>query len=150
MGSEQDNKYLFSRRTFLKGMQWTPLVFSPSACCGLQSSFSALRASQNPNYLPLADFRLSLHYPANSPLEELFRYTLPGSDEYVTEKHADEIGRLLDGWSQALKISPPALGTLAKFIDLSIAGVPLGRAQTVPLRSGNGINVSQRQFAHET
>jgi hypothetical protein len=147
MGSDHYNKYLLSRRTFLKGMQWSPLAFFPSTFHGFQPSFSALGISQNHNHLPLADLRISPRYPTKSPLEELFRYTVPGSDEYVTEKHAEEIGRLLDGWSQGLKVLPPALSTFAQFIDSSIAGPSLTVARTVPVRAENGINVSLRQFA---
>jgi Flp pilus assembly protein TadD/peroxiredoxin len=147
MGSDHYNKYLLSRRTFLKGMQWTPLAFLPATFHGLQPSLSAPAISQNQNHLPLADLHISPHYPAKSPLEEIFRYQVPGSDEYITEKHAEEIARLLDEWSQGLKVVPPALSTLAKFVDVSITGPSLTGAHTVPVRAENGINVSLRQFA---
>ena len=72
---------------------------------------------------------------------------VPGSDEYLTEKHAFEIMRLLAEWGEALKFSPPALDALAKFLDASIEASSLIPTQEKALRRGNGVDVYRRWFS---
>ncbi len=93
-----------------------------------------------------ADFRVTPHYPAKSPLDDVLRKVIPGADEYVTEKYAFEIMRLLEEWSRALKERPPALSVLAKFLDASLQACSLVPAQQNTLRSGNGIEILRRKF----
>jgi Flp pilus assembly protein TadD/peroxiredoxin len=96
---------------------------------------------------PFADFRLTPHYPAKSPLDDVLSRVVPGTDEYVTEKYAFEIIRLLNEWSQGLKAAPPALTIAAKLLDASIQATSLVPTQEKTLRSGNGIEVLRRQFS---
>src|SRR5256714_2625231 len=144
----KDEKGSFSRRSFLRGMRWAPLLFLPAPIQGF--SFPAVRheGSRDRNdRFPLADFRLTPHYPAKSPLEDVLSRVLPGSDEYVTEKYAVEIMRILAEWSEALKLAPPALAAVAKFLDASIEASSLIPTQEKTLRTGNGINVYRRWFS---
>ena len=60
---------------------------------------------------PFADLRLTPHYPAKSPLDNVLLKVVPGADEYLTEKYAFEIMQLLGEWSLALKTAPPALAS---------------------------------------
>ena len=96
---------------------------------------------------PFVDFRLTPHYPAKSPLDDVLRLVAPGTDEYLTEKYAFEIMRLLNEWSKGFKATPPALAILAKFLDPSIEATPLVLTQEKTVRSGNGIEVIRRQFS---
>ncbi len=96
---------------------------------------------------PFSDFRLTAHYPAKSPLDDVLGLVLPGSDEYVTEKYAFEIMPLLDEWSRGLKATPPAAAVVAKFLDASIEATSLRPTQEIKLRSGAGIEVFRRRFA---
>ena len=96
---------------------------------------------------PFADYRLTPHYPAKSPLDDVLRLVAPGSDEFVTEKYAFEIAHRLDGWSQALKAAPPAVGVLGQFIDASLEATPLAQSQETTVRSGGGIQVTRRRSA---
>src|SRR5882724_118068 len=136
----KDEKSSFSRRSFLRGMRWAPLLFLPAPIQGF--SFPAVRhqSSRDRNgSFPFADFRLTPHYPAKSPLEDLFDRVVSGSDEYVTEKYDLEIMRLLGEWGQALKSSPPGLAVVAKFLDASIESSSLIPTQEKGLRTGSGI-----------
>jgi Flp pilus assembly protein TadD/peroxiredoxin len=128
-------------------MRWAPLVFLPAP----------IRASPFPSILPetsgdrtatfpFADFRLTPHDPAKSPLDDVLRLVAPGADEYVTEKYAFEIMRRLSEWSQGLKATPPALAVVAKFLDASLEATSLVPTQEKTLRSGNGIEVLRRRF----
>jgi hypothetical protein len=89
---------------------------------------------------------LTPHYPVKSPLAEVLRRVLPGSDEYVTEKYAFEIDLLLKGWGEALKTSVLDHSALAGLLDPSIETVPLTPVREIPLRSGFGIDAVRREF----
>ena len=148
MARRKDEKSGFSRRSFLRRMRWAPLLFLPAPIQGF--SFPSVRheSSRNRNAsFPFADFRLTPHYPAKSPLEDVLSRVVPGSDEYLTEKHAFEIMRLLAEWGEALKFSPPALDALAKFLDASIEASSLIPTQEKALRRGNGVDVYRRWFS---
>jgi len=95
---------------------------------------------------PFADFRVTPHYPAKSPLDDVLRLVPPGADEFVTEKYALEIGRLLNEWGQALKARSPAINVVATFLDPSLQATPLGSVQESSVRSGVGIEVTRRHF----
>jgi Flp pilus assembly protein TadD/peroxiredoxin len=137
-----------SRRVFLRRLQWAPLLFLPAPIEGLLlgGPESARRASSQTASLPFADFRLTPHYPLKSPLDEVLRRIVPGTDEYITEKYADEITQILSGWGRDLKAGQSASAAPAKFIDPSIEAAPLLPAQEVRLRSGAGIEVFRRRF----
>src|SRR5947199_261831 len=148
MARGKDEKGGFSRRSFLRGMRWAPLLFLPAPIRGI--CFPSVRHEQPGNRsasFPLADFRLTPLYPAKSPLEDVLARVVPGSDEYVTEKYAFEIMRHLTEWSEALKASPPALAVVAKFLDASIEATTLIPVQEKTLRSGNGIDVLRSRFS---
>ena len=148
MSRRKDENKIFSRRTFLKGIGLTPLLFRPAPLHGSPFLFYPPRAlaSQNHNF-PFADFRLTPHYPAKSPLEDVLRLVAPGSDEYVTEKYAFEIESLLKQWSHALKVSVRDLSPLAKSLDPSLQASPLAPEKETALRTGEGIDSTRRQFA---
>ena len=97
----------------------------------------------------LADVRLTPHYPTKSPLEGVLRLVVPGSDEYVTEKYAFEIGSQLKQWSQALEASAHDLSALARSLDASVEASPLVPVKETTLRSGDGIHSVRRQFPVE-
>jgi tetratricopeptide (TPR) repeat protein len=126
----------------LKAIGWAPALFLPAP---FQIELSGL----GPRSIPFAfaDSRLAPHYPAKSPLDDVLKLVDPAADEYVTEKYAAEIGRLLEAWSQALKSSPPALEALAEFIDPEVEATSLAALKEVPLRSGGSIEVLRRQYA---
>ncbi|MCU1243642.1 MAG: ASPIC/UnbV domain protein [Candidatus Acidoferrum typicum] len=142
----KDEKHI-SRRTFLRGMRWAPVLFVPAPMRAFP--FGAKYAAP-PRAIPsfsFADFRVTPHYPAKSPLDDVLRLVAPGSDEFVTEKYAFEIARLLDGWSRALKADPPAVGVLAQFINDSLEATLFSQSPDTTVRSGGGIEVTRRRFA---
>lgn len=124
------------------------MVFLPAPFCS--GSYApkvwAFVGSQK-NSLPFADYRIAPHYPTASPLDDVLRYVAPGSDEYVTEKYADEIGRLLSEWSGALERSSRASEILGRFTDPSIQSNSLRTSEEKAVRSGNGIDIRRRKFA---
>ena len=145
MALSKDTNYGVSRRAFLRGMRWTPLLFLPAP---LQATPLWQSAARNPPTLSFADFRVTPHYPAKSPLDDVLRYVTPGSDEYATEKYASEIMALLNQWSHSLKSELPALASLARFIAPLVEASALATATETSIRSGSGIEVVRRRFAN--
>ena len=96
---------------------------------------------------PFTDVRLTPHYPAKSPLDDVLLKVIPGADQYITEKYAFEVMQLLGDWSRALKTAPPALATFTKFIDPSVEAASLLPMREVAQRPGNGIEVWRRFFS---
>jgi len=148
MSRPKNETHLFSRRTLLKGMGLAPLLLRPAPFYGAAFLFGppTVFPNQNPAF-PFTDIRLTPHYPAKSPLEDVFRLVAPGSDGYVTERYAFEIELLLKQWSQALKTSVHDLSALAKSLDQSIQASPLVPSRENTLRTGDGIDVVRRRFA---
>jgi Flp pilus assembly protein TadD/peroxiredoxin len=135
-----------SRRTFLSGMCWAPMLFLPAP---LRGALSRPPFPLFPSSLPLSDFRIVPHYPANSPLQAMFGLVSPGNDAYESEKYAFEIAALLRQWGQALCSSPPALDLLATLLHPSIEAGSLVPEEETRLRSKYGIHVFRRRFSGE-
>jgi Flp pilus assembly protein TadD/peroxiredoxin len=148
MSLHKNEKQSLSRRTFLKGMGMAPLLFRASPFFGypLLSGRSKFFPDQASSF-SFADFRLTPHYPAKSPLEDVLRRVTPGTDEYITEKYAFEIDTLLKRWSQALKISARDFSALVEIVDPLIEATALIPTHEIKLRAGEGIVTSRRQFA---
>jgi Flp pilus assembly protein TadD len=128
-------------------MRWTPVLFVPAPMQLLPFGMRFAAAPRATPSFPFADFRITPRYPTKSPLDDVLRLVTPGSDEFVTEKYALEIGRLLNEWSRALKTAPPALNVLSVLLDASLQAAPLGSAQETNVRSGGDIEVTRRRFA---
>jgi Flp pilus assembly protein TadD/peroxiredoxin len=149
MVAHKDESSILSRRTFLKGMRWAPVLFLPAPIQAFPFQAGGLPGitDRGPAF-PFDDLRLTPHYPLKSPLEDVLRLVVPGEDEFVSEKYAFEIEQLLRGWAQGLKVKAPALAVVGKFLDVSINGGALvPNAETI-IRSGNGIEVVRRRFAN--
>ncbi|MFL6437820.1 MAG: FG-GAP-like repeat-containing protein [Terriglobales bacterium] len=136
-----------SRRSFLKGMRWAPVLFLPGQIRSVPfpSGFSLVCTGQK---FPLATANGSLvpHYPVKPSLDDLLRHVMPGADGYVHEKDASEIARLLDGWGEKLKAARLEVADVATLLlpSIEVAGpVPI---QETTVRSQYGIDVLRRQF----
>lgn len=147
MARHHDENHIPSRRTFLKAMRWAPGLFLPSPFQTESFCYGARRNLQTPLFA-LGESRVTPHYPANSPLDDVLRLVAPGTDEFLREKDAAEIGRLLQAWSQDLKTSPPALALLSAFTDPAIEATSFAPGQETSLRTGGGIDVLRRRFAN--
>jgi Flp pilus assembly protein TadD/peroxiredoxin len=149
MSFEDGEKSIVSRRTFLRRMRWAPTAFLPAPFYALpHGRLFAAGASHGNIPFHLADVRLTPHYPAKSPLDEVLRLLAPGSDEFVTEKHAWEIGVALHEWSVALRNGLQA-SAAEKFLDPALEGARLNAAKDVVVRAGFGLEVLRRRFSGE-
>src|SRR5438552_18744000 len=139
---------IVSRRTFLRRMRWAPVAFLPAALHALPYGVAVSGAGHGNIPFHLADVRLTPHYPAKSPLDDVLRLLVPGSDEFVSEKYALEIGLELRDWSAALRNGLGA-NAVEKFLDPAVQGARLGAAKEVVVRSGFGLEVLRRRFSGE-
>ncbi len=146
--SRHNNEIRFpSRRAVLKSMGLAPLLLRPAPFRGYSFLFASPKGLPNQNAeFPFSDVRLTPHYPAASPLEDVLRLVAPGSDDYVTEKYAWEVESLLKQWGRALKASVRDLSVLAKSLHASIEASRLVPAKEITLRAGNGITIERRLF----
>jgi tetratricopeptide (TPR) repeat protein len=144
----KDGSPLLTRREILKGMALMPAAFraAPLFVGPLLSGFPSLPVDRQCG-IPFADLRLTPRYPSNPPLSDIIALVTAGSDGYITEKHADEIGFVLKKWSDALKASPAGLAVLSESLDESIEASTLAPATEKVLRSAYGIHTVRRQFA---
>jgi len=130
-------------------MGLAPLLFRPAPLYGSQFLFGLAEALPGESHsFPLSDVRLTPHYPARSPLEDVLRLVAPGSDEYLSEKYAYEIGAILELWSRALKASASDLSAVSDSLDPAIQACSLVPEKESTLHSGNGIECRRRQFDH--
>jgi len=148
MAGKTGKDRIVSRRSFLKGMRWAPVLFLPGQIrlTPFASGFSTVCTGQK---FPPATANGSLvpHYPVKSSLDDVLRHVIPGGDGYVHEKDAFEIAYRLDQWGQKLKAAPAQVGDVAKFLHPSIeVTMPVPIKETT-IRSQYGIEVLRRQFA---
>jgi Flp pilus assembly protein TadD/peroxiredoxin len=138
-------------------MRWAPVLFLPAPLD--LSPFRSLPQDSHRDGSPsfpfadlhssdvhFADIRLTPHYPAKSPLDQVLLKVVPGADEFITEKYAFQIMEILARWSRELQRTTPALAELAKFIHPAIEAASLVPNRETSQRSGNGIDVLRKRF----
>lgn len=131
-----------SRRRLLQGLGLAPLLLRSSPLIG-EWNFAV---NPTPTNLPLslADLRYEPSYPARSPLEDVLHRVRPGSDEFVTEGYAHEIGLILDSWTVCLKQRDFA--RLRSSFHDSLEASSFVPVREVVLRQKTSIHSSAREF----
>jgi len=122
-------------------MSWASAAFAAAPFSGLRQFAQLL-----PRFRA-ADFRFRPRYPATSPLEDVLRLVQPGLDQYVTEKYAFEITRVLSLWSEALRGAPPRVSEARNFLAQTIRASSLEPVQERTVRSAPLIEVVRRSFS---
>lgn len=145
MSSRNDKSKEISRRKLLKGMGMAPLLFRTAPFGGLRLFASPPATAPGP-VLPYADIRLRPHYPAQSPLVDLLRLVPTGSDNYPTERCAEEIENQLRRWGQSLTSGRPDSSSLATWLDPVIEASSLIPIRETLLRSGCGVEVVRKEI----
>jgi Flp pilus assembly protein TadD/peroxiredoxin len=132
-------------------MSCAPVLFFASPFRGLPLlRLPAAAAGMLPHLPAFADARLTPHYPAQPPLEDVLRLVSPGLDEYVTEKYAAEIMEILEAWSHSIQGTAPDVSksdVSEKFFAALIEATPLHPSDKVVVRSGSGIEIERRSFS---
>ena len=117
----------------------------------LASRVSTVRSSSRSDFadanLSNSEFHLHPHYRMPCAIDALLLKTRSGSDEFVTEKYADEIAEILAQWSTALLRSPQDSGPIEKVFLSAFSGVSLLPVETRIVRPGPAIEVRLSTFA---
>ncbi len=148
MTHSQTKNLLFSRRRLLKSLGLSPMLLHPAPFYASSFLFGPPKESPDQGSdFSFTDVRLTPHYPAKSPLEDVLRLVPPGSDEFITERYAFEIGLQLNEWTRALETSSHDLSSLAQSLDSSLQASSFVPIESKTMRSGNGIDTVRRRFA---
>lgn len=132
-----------SRRSLLKGMGLTPLFLRASPLAAEWSLFAGVPSGATPP--EIKDYRFEPQYPARSPLEDVLRRVRPGTDEFITEGYAHEIGIILGFWPSYLK--QREFERLRPFFDASLQVGSFIPSQEVVLRQEGAIRTYRLQFS---
>src|SRR5215469_15024815 len=87
----------FTRRAFLKTLEYAPLLWVPAP-------LRALVNRKNLSPFAFAEIQVTPHYPAGSPLDAMLQLVPSGSDRYTTEAYASGIEEALQHWGRALRL----------------------------------------------
>lgn len=116
-----------------------------------QTAAGLLRPGAAPGATALTlDDRVIPHYRQKPPLEDLLAKVEPGSDPFISEKYAEQIGAILARWTAALRFSPPDLGAISLSLapDLRAASLrPVQHQQLRAIPGESGIEVYRNTFA---
>jgi len=96
-----------------------------------------------------AEYRLTPHYRAQSPFDEVIRQTEPGHDAYMSELYAEEVGAVLARWSVALQQNPRDVGPIVATLSPGLMATPLQPRAEVRLRNDPSLQVWRGRFAAE-
>ena len=82
------------------------------------------------------EFHLHPHYRSQLPIEATLRKVKAGSDDFITDKYADQIQAILDSWSSGLREAPQSLGAIERALADNFSGTSFAPADSRKLRSG--------------
>jgi len=103
---------------------------------------------RNPRSLD-GHFHLLPHYRAPDPLENVFRQTEAGHDQFVSEKYHDQIAAIFAQWSLSLRQKPHDLSAITKVLSGSFSGTSLLAVESQVVRSGGMLEIRRNTFANQ-
>jgi Tfp pilus assembly protein PilF/peroxiredoxin len=130
-----------SRRALLKTLRYVPGLFLPAPLLAFERRFESRLGVPLPN--SFADQRVTPHYPATSPLDEMLRLVPAGTDKFVTEKHAREIEELLGSWGRELTAGRRSFSI---FSDPTLRASSLRPSAEKNIRKDAVVAVTWKQF----
>ena len=138
------------RREFLKRCcQGASAALLPTKLQGLGFPFVQPAASAG-TFGVDSEFHLHPHYRAQRPLDAVLRKTHAGSDEFIGEKHADQISAILAAWGSSLRRSPLDVHSFDRFLADGFLASSLRTADVRLVRSGPVVEVVQHAFQPST
>jgi Flp pilus assembly protein TadD/peroxiredoxin len=137
-----------SRRKFLRSLATAAISLraAPFFGAAIRPAETGLDNSWEPAG-SAADLRYRPHYPEQSLLADILALVPPGSDSYVTERYASEIGQIFSRWGQELRSAGRGCSSIGKSLAESLEACPLMPVHEVVKRDHAGIQVRQRSFA---
>ncbi|MDE3104955.1 MAG: VCBS repeat-containing protein [Acidobacteriota bacterium] len=134
-----------SRRWFLRGLGAGSILLRAAPLFGQSPGSSG----EQPHVPLLQEFRYVPHYPERSPLADVLSLVEPGSDQYLTELYAQQLQRVLNGWSEALTGGGGWADHVQQALEPDLRGASLKPLAEQVLRASAGVRVSRHEFSHE-
>ena len=94
-----------------------------------------------------ADYRVTPHYRAHTPLDSVLAKTAAGNDAFLGEKYQAQIEAVLAKWTFSLKQSSGRLQALEDSLSPAFLASPVRPSDVRCLRSGPGIEIFRSQFS---
>ena len=94
-----------------------------------------------------AGYRLQPHYRSERPLDATLLKVQAGLDDFITEKYAGQIAKILAEWSARLLQSPRETQAIAKVLAADFAGTSLKPTESRLVRTGSALQVHQNTFS---
>ena len=137
------------RREFLKRCcQGASAALLPAKLWGRGFPFAQPSVSEGP-VRGHSEFHFHPHYRAQRPLDAILVKTHPGSDEFISEKYADQIAAVLAEWRSILLRSPIDVHSFAGLLDEGFSASSLRTADVRLVRSGPVVEVVQHTFPRQ-
>jgi len=92
------------------------------------------------------EFHFQPHYRTQRPLDATLLKVRAGSDDFITEKYAAQIGTSLEQWSASLRKSPPDVGAIESFLAPEFSGNSLRPVASRVTRGGKAVEVRRNEF----
>jgi len=136
------------RRDFLiKSFEWASGAFLPAALGFLPRL--AIQPGYGSSLVVPPDYRLTPHYRAQPPLEDVLRMVEPGFDAFITEKYAEQIEAILADWSAGLERFPADFAPIEACLSAGFAGSVLQPSVLEQKRADRNLTVSHGRFSTE-
>ena len=97
-----------------------------------------------------SDFYLHPHYRATLPVEATLLKAKAGTDNFITEKYADQIAAILNEWSAALQQTPTETTAIEKVLSENFSGCSLAATDSRLARPGPSLEVRHNTFSDQT
>jgi tetratricopeptide (TPR) repeat protein/peroxiredoxin len=118
----------------------------PSSLWGLAEPVPGGFASRN-EQAGNAGYLLHPHYRSERPVDATLLKVQAGSDEFITEKYADQIAAILAEWSSSLLRSPRETEAIAKALAADFSGAALQPAESQVVRFDSTLQIRRNKFA---
>jgi tetratricopeptide (TPR) repeat protein len=134
------------RRDFLiKSGEWASAAFLPAALGFLPRL--AIQPGYGSSLAVSPDYRLTPHYRAQPPLEDVLRMVEPGFDAFITEKYAEQIEAILANWSAGLERVPADFAPIEACLSAGFMGSILQPSVLEEKRSDKNLTVWRGRFS---
>ena len=119
----------------------------PQTLWGFPSRFNLVDDQKVPGQ---SDLQVHPRYRSARPLDATLLKVEPGSDEFISEKYAEQISGILDTWKTSLLTSPKALDALAASMSAHFAGAALRPAESRVVRKSSALQIWKSRFSNVT
>ena len=89
------------------------------------------------------------HYRAQRPVDATLLKAQAGSDQFITEKYADELDAILQKWTASLLRSPHGASAIGDSLSASFVGASLQPAEWSVVRSSPPVEVRHNRFGSQ-